>query len=421
MFGIFPFLSYNSGMKIFILFLGLTLMTWGSTWSSYLGPNGNGTAKGEIPALVQKNGPKVLWKAKVGRGCSSFTIGDGRAYTVGNDEDRDTLWCFDAKSGDVLWKKTYSEKLAPKFYDGGPGATPIIDEGLVYNLSKSGRLSCYDAATGDEKWIVKFKDDLSGNMPTWGYSSSPVVYGDVLLCLPCSKKGAMVALNKKTGKTVWSSSNGARPGYAAPVLYQHKGNDAAVVFHGRSVVGYDLSAKGKVLYEYEWRTPYDVNASNPQVLGDLVHISSGYNMGYAVIDVSKPKPEIVHRNRDLPMIFQNCFVEGDDLIGCFGDKRYNTELYRMDFKSGDILWKHSLPGTRGSTAKIGETTVVLTETGMVVFGKAGEKGFTESGRHQFFEEISKKLCWAPLAIGEGKLFARTNQGQVVCLDLTTTH
>jgi outer membrane protein assembly factor BamB len=356
----------------------------------------------------------------VGRGCSSFTIADGRAFTVGNDEDRDTLWCFNAKTGDVLWKKTYAEKLAPKFYDGGPGATPIIDGGLVYNLSKSGRLSCYDAKTGDEKWVVKFKDDLGGNMPTWGFSSSPVVYGDLLLCLPCAKKGAMVALNKKSGKTVWSSTNGARPGYAAPVLYQHKGKDAAVVFHGRSVVGYDLSAKGKVLYEYGWRTPYDVNASNPQVLGDLVHISSGYNMGYAVIDVSKPEPEIVHRNRDLPMIFQNCYVEGDDLVGCFGDKRYNTELYRMDFKTGDILWKHPLPGTRGSTAKIGETTVVLTETGLVVFGKAGEKGFTETGRHQFFKEISKKLCWAPLAIGEGKFFARTNQGEAICLDLTTS-
>jgi len=136
----------------------------------------------------------------VGKGCSSFTIAAGRAYTVGNRDETDTLWCLDAKTGEILWKKTYSEKLAPKFYDGGPGATPIVEEGLVYNLSKSGRLSCYDAQSGDEKWVTEFKDDLSGNMPTWGFSSSPVVYGDVLLCLPCSKKGALVALNKKTGK-----------------------------------------------------------------------------------------------------------------------------------------------------------------------------------------------------------------------------
>jgi outer membrane protein assembly factor BamB len=227
-------------VKLISLFFSLTVLTWGSTWSSYLGPNGNGTATGKIPLSIQKEGPKILWKANVGKGCSSFTIAAGRAYTVGNRDETDTLWCLDAKTGEILWKKTYSEKLAPKFYDGGPGATPIVEEGLVYNLSKSGRLSCYDAQSGDEKWVTEFKDDLSGNMPTWGFSSSPVVYGDVLLCLPCSKKGALVALNRKTGKLVWSSSNVARPGYAAPVLYKHKGQDAAVVFHGRSVVGYNL-------------------------------------------------------------------------------------------------------------------------------------------------------------------------------------
>ncbi len=401
-------------MKSFLIFLLLSGTAMASTWSSYLGPNGNGTAEGMIPAEIQTKGPTTLWKAKIGKGCSSFTIANGRAFTVGNTDDQDTLWCFDAKTGKVLWKKAYQEKLAPKYYDGGPGATPIVDDGLVYNLSKSGRLSCHDFTSGDEKWVVHFKDDFSGNKPTWGYSSSPVVYKDSLICLPCSKKGALVLLDKKTGKLQWQSSNSARPGYSAPVLYQNKGEDAAVVFHGRSLVGYDLSAKGKILYEFEWRTPYDVNASNPQVLGDLVHFSSGYNMGYAVIDVSKPKPEIVHRNRDLPMIFQNSFVQGDDLIGCFGDKRYKTELYRMDFKTGKILWKHTLPGSRGSTAQIGDTTVVLTETGLVVFGKAGEKEFTETGRHQ----VLKKLCWAPLAIGEGKLFARTNQGEAICLDLT---
>jgi outer membrane protein assembly factor BamB len=386
----------------------------GSTWSSYLGPNGNGTAEGQIPLKVQKEGPKILWKAEIGRGCSSFAVVDGKALTVGNKDDQDTLWCFDAATGKVRWKQSYDEKLAPKFYDGGPGATPIVEDGLVYNLSKSGRFSCHDLQTGAEKWVVHFVDDFEGNKPTWGYSSSPVVYGDVLLCLPCAKGGSMVALDKKTGKERWRSTHTARPGYSAPVLCKYDGRDAAVVFHGRSLVGYDLSAKGKVLYEFTWRTPYDVNASNPQVLGDLIYLSSGYGMGYAVIDVSGEKPTMVHRNRELPMIFQNAFVEDGDVIGCFGDKRYEAELYRMDFKTGQIYWRHPIPGSRGSTARIGDTTVALSETGMVVFGKAGKEQFTETGRHQ----ILKELCWAPLAIGEGRLFARTNQGEMVCADLT---
>jgi len=406
-------LQYSSGVKSFILSCFVVGLASAAPWSSYLGPNGDGTAEGNIPVKIQKEGPKTLWKADIGRGCSSFAIDRGKAVTVGNKDNKDTIWCFDAKSGDVIWKKTYDEALAPKYYDGGPGATPTIHGDLVYNLSKSGRLSCHDLKTGDKNWLVHFKKDLKGNMPTWGFSSSPLIYKDVLITLPCAKKGAMVALDPKTGRIKWQSENTARPGYAAPVFYQHKGKDAAVVFHGRSIVGYDLTAKGEVLYEFEWRTPYDVNASNPQVLGNLLHFSSGYNMGYAVIDISKPKPTLVHRDRDLPMIFQNSFLMGDDLVGCFGDKRYDTELYRMDFKTGKILWKHPLPGTRGSTAKIGETIVVLTETGHLVFGKATEKGFDETGRH----EILEKLCWAPLAIGEGKLFARTNKGKAVCLDL----
>ena len=188
--------------KLLPLFLSVGLVS-GSTWSSFLGPNGNGTAEGEIPAKVQKEGPKTLWKAKIGKGCSSFTIADGRAFTVGNTGDKDTLWCFETKSGKVLWKKTYDEKLAPKFYTGGPGATPVIDGGVVYNLSKSGRFTCHDVKTGDEKWTVHFKKDLGGNMPTWGYSSSPLIYGEVLLCLPCAKGGAMVALDRKTGAVSW--------------------------------------------------------------------------------------------------------------------------------------------------------------------------------------------------------------------------
>ncbi len=401
-------------MKIALLTTLLVSLALSQEWPQYLGPNGDGTAEGQIPASVQKNGPRTLWKAKIGKGCSSFAISRGRAITVGNTNDEDNIWCFDAKSGEVVWKKTYSEKLAPKFYDGGPGATPTIDGDLVFVLSKSGRLTCHDFDTGDEKWSVDFKDDFKGNMPTWGFSSSPVVYGNLLLCLPCAKDGALMALDKVTGKEQWKSVNTARPGYSAPVFFKHKGNDAALVFHGRNLVGYDLSKKGEVLFTYGWRTPYDVNASNPVFHDGLVYMASGYGMGYAVLDITGAEPKVVHKNPDLRMIFQNAFMVGDDVMGCFGDKSIEAELFRMDLKSGDILWKHRIPGTRASTAKIGDTFVILSEEGDLVFGEASEAKFTETGRHK----ILGKLCWAPLAIGDGKAFARTNQGDAICVDLT---
>ena len=400
-------------MKIVLLFLACNAIISAQQWTQFLGPNGNGTIDGEISESVQKNGPRTLWKAEVGTGCSSFVISDNRAFTVGNQNNEDTIWCFNASSGDILWKKTHPEKLAAKYYDGGPGATPTLDGDLVYVLSKSGKLSCLMAQDGKEVWSKSFRDDFKGNMPTWGYSASPLVYGDSLLCLPCTKGAALIALNKKTGDLLWKSSNTARPGYEAPVFYSQKGSDAALVFHGRSLVAYNLSKKGEVIFEHPWRTSYDVNASNPLIKNNLVYISSGYGMGYAVLDVSGPKLKVVHSDRDLRMIFQNAYTIGSDIVGTLGDKNFEAELFRMDFKTGKVKWKHRIPGTRGSTLQVGETTVVLSETGSLVFGRATEKEFVESGRHQ----VLSKLCWAPLAIGEGKLFARTNKGQAICLSI----
>lgn len=400
-------------MKASLLTTLLVSTCFCQDWPQYLGPNGDGTVEGEIPAKIQQLGPKKRWEAQIGTGCSSFAISQGKAITVGNKDNQDTLWCFDTKTGEVIWKKTYAEDLAPKYYDGGPGATPTIDGGLVYNLSKSGRLSCHDFQTGEEKWVLSYKDDFGGNMPTWGYSASPLVYGELLICLPCDKGSAMVALDKKTGNVEWKSKNTARPGYAAPVFCKHQGKEMAIVFHGRSIVGYDLSSQGEVVFSYEWRTSYDVNASNPVYHDGKVFFASGYGMGYGVLDIQGNEPKLLHRDRDSPMIFQNAFLVGDDILGCFGDKRRKAELFQMDLETGKLLWKYEIPGSRASTVKVGETLAVLSEDGVLVFGKADEKGFTESSRHQ----VLSKLCWAPLAIGDGKAFLRTNRGSAICLDL----
>ena len=401
-------------MKIVVLTTLLVTFALGQEWPQYLGPNGDGTAEGEIPMSVQRLGPKTLWTAEIGKGCSSFAISRGRAITVGNSNDEDTVWCFDTKTGEVIWKKTYPEKLAAKYYTGGPGATPTIDGDRVYILSKSGRLTCHDFTSGEEKWSASYKENFDGNMPTWGFSASPTIYGDQLLCLPCAKGGALVALDKVTGELQWKSGNIARPGYAAPVFFKHQGNDAALVFHGRSVVGYDLSKKGEVIFTHEWRTPYDVNASNPVFHEGMVFIASGYGMGYAVLDVTGAEPKVLHQDRDLPMIFQNALRVGDHIMGCFGDKRVRAQLFRMDMKSGEFLWKYDLLGTRASTAKIGDTFVILCEDGHLVFGEADEKRFIESSRHKVLDQ----LCWAPIAIGDGKAFARTNEGTAICLSLS---
>ena len=401
--------------RILALAIALTLPVIAQDWPADLG-DGSGITKGAIRANWKEQAPKVLWKKDIGKGCTSWAIVNDRAVVAGNKDNKDTIWCFDAKSGKVLWQHTYDEKLSPKLYAGGPNATPTIDDGLVYTLSKTGKLFCLDFETGKVRWQKHLKDDFGGKAPDWGYSAPPWVDGDHLLVLPCSmKKGAFDVLDKKTGKTVWNTDNVARSGYTQPVIIDYKGTRAALVFHGRRALCYDIEKnKGKILFEHPWRTSYDVNASNPQFLDNKVFMASGYGMGYTVIDVAGSKPKVLHKDEDTRMIFQNSLLVDGDIMGVFGDKGIDAELIRMDMATGKARWKKSMPGTRGSSLLIGEHLVILAETGDLVVGKPTRSGWTELGRIKPLD----KLCWSYLAYSNGRLFARNNDGKAVVLDVT---
>ena len=197
------------------------------------------------------------------------------------------------------------------------------------------------------------------------------------------------------------------------MIADYRGKKTAFVFHGRKLVAYDLAAKGVVLFDYTWRTPYDVNASNPVFQNNMLHLSSGYGMGNIVLDLSGDEPKELHRDRDRRMIFQNALPKEGDIIGVFGDKGMKAEVYRMEMKTGKLKWAVSIPGSRGSALMSGDKLIILSETGELIFGKESDNQFSITGRHK----ILPKLCWSPPAFSDGRLFARSNGGKLVCVSL----
>lgn len=400
-------------MKIvrFLLGLGLAGMATATDWPRYLGPNGDGKVAGELTAEPEG---EPLWTAEIGRGCSGFAVAEGKAVVMGNIDNTDIIWCFDAASGEVLWKYEYPEDLAPKYFDGGPHVTPSIDGEVVYTLSRTGNLFCLSMADGKPVWHQHYQTDFGGEAPTWGYAAAPIVRGDDLWCVPCGDQATVFVLDKASGEVKWKfGDDDVKSGYSAPEFFDYQGRDALALFHGRELVLYDLSDGGKRILSFPWRTTADVNASNPQYHDGKMFLASGYGMGYAVIDVSTGEPEILHRDRDQRLIFQNSILEDGDVIGVFGDKNLPAELIRMDLASGEVRWKVAMPGSRGSCLMVGDTLVVLTETGEVITGKAGRDAWEETGRVKALDGT----CWAPVAFADGKVFVRGNLGKVACLTL----
>ncbi len=389
--------------------------SFANDWPRFLGPNGNGIIENDSQLRLdwEANPPKSKWTHQVGKGCSSFAISDGKVLTLGNQDGQDTLWCFDALSGDLIWKHSYDEPLAAKYYSGGTSSTPTIDGKRVYSVSKSGKLFCLDLDSGKILWQKDYVRDFRGRKGGWGWAASPIVSGDLLFIDPGAKDGALAALDKQTGKLAWKAGND-EPGYATPVFFKHEGRKAIALFHKKALVGYDLEQPGQTLFRFSWRTSYGANASNPHYDNGKFFISSGYGSGYAVIDINRDEPEVLHRNRQLILKVQTSLKIGDRVIAHYGGDGKPGDLTALDFETGDILWEAKMPGDLGNLIAIGDNLIVLADSGHIILGKDAGNQFQEISRHKVLSATS----WAPPAYANGHIYVRNNLGETVCLDVS---
>ena len=202
------------------LTLTLALTLQAADWPQFRGPQRDGvsTEKGLLQEWP-KDGPKLLWTfSDLGVGYSGPAVVGDRLYTCGGRGDADAVIALDI-SGAVP-KELWTAKIGPLFqwkgntWNQGPNASPTVDGDAVYAVGGFGDLVCVSAADGKERWRVNLPKDLGGEVnpigggleePTplgWGYSGSPLVDGDKVICSPGGKKGVLAALDKKTGKVV---------------------------------------------------------------------------------------------------------------------------------------------------------------------------------------------------------------------------
>jgi len=404
-----------------LLFSLISILAFGSLtttradWPRFLGPNGNGIIAQDdaFNADWDSKPPKSHWSRQIGLGCSSFAIAQGKVLTLGNQDNKDTVWCFDSETGKVVWEYTYDEPKGAKYYTGGTSSTPTIDGDRAYTVSKQGKLFCFALNSGEVLWHRDYSKDFDGKRQSWGWAASPVVYGELLLIDPGSKNGSLVALNKFNGDKVWAAGE-EEPGYSTPVIYQRNGTDYAAVFHKKVLAAYNLQNPGEPVFRFPWRTSYGVNATNPHYLNGKFYLGSGYGQGYAVIDITQPEPEIIHRDRERGLKVQTSLLIGDRVVAHYGGDGKPGDLVAIDFESGKTHWEYDVPGDLGNPIAIGENIIVFTDSGHVILGEDTGNEFKELGRHQALLGTS----WSPPAYADGKLFLRNNRGKAVCLDIS---
>ena len=380
----------------------------GADWPCWRGPERNG-ASSEAGWSCQwdTNSLPVLWRASVGKGFSSFAVAGGHVYTMGNADGTDTVFCFAATTGKIIWRHSYPCELQPLSYEGGPGSTPAVDEGRVFTFSKGGHLFCLDAQSGTVVWQKKFElwPLLEGDWKNnWRYAGSPLIMGDRLYM---SLGQAGMALSKKEGAVLWQSPAG-HPGYSSPVPFRAGAVDALAFFSGHAVIGV-AAGTGRRLWEIPWKTEWDFNAADPIVSGGKLFVSSGNNAGCALYDVTVNPPRELWRNKNLKTPMNSPVLWKGSLYG-FND----ADLTCVEWATGVKKWSEPTL-RRGSLILADNKLLLLSEKGKLVVAEASEEAYRPLAQAQ----LLAGRCWSSPVLSHGLIYARNAAGEVVCLDART--
>ncbi len=371
-------------------------------WPHWRGPDWNGTTPEEVPAQWPENGPTVVWEQSVGIGFSSVSVAQGRAYTMGNTNAQDTIWCCDAAKGDVLWKHTYPARLDPQWYEGGPTSTPTVSENRVFTLSKWGDVFCLDAATGAVVWQRDLgSEGVRSNR--WGFAGSPFIYGKLVI-LNAGTTG--MALDRDTGRTVWSTGTNVT-GYATPVLWKHRGQDTLLLFAQKHLVALD-PAKGHEFWRYPFQTGYDVNNTDPIIVHDRIFITS-YSRGCALLQVLNGQPQTVYTNKNLSDHLSPGILQGEYLYSFSGEAHTVTDFRCLHVPTGTLKWTVKDPKF-GSVISPHGKLLILTEKGELQLAEASPAGLRILARSQ----ILSGVCWTPPTLANARLYARNAAGRLGC-------
>jgi outer membrane protein assembly factor BamB len=403
-------------------------------WPKWRGPAGDGIVREnglmtEWPAA----GPTKVWSVPVGPGHASPVVSEGKVYLYTRDEDKNSelLTAYEAATGKQLWQQTnpggFSGEPDPSWF--GTRATPIVEAGKIYTYGGDGQLTCRELTEGKEIWSLNVLKETKANRIHWGSSSSPLIVGDALYVQGGGGAAApvAVAVDKAGGKILWQSEAkglvaskkgakyGAGAGYAAPILAEVAGKKEIIVFGGLAVYGMD-PATGKTIWQEEWATDYDVNASTPIYKEPNLFVTSGYGHGCMMLELSPAGAKKLWESKAMASKFSPVILDRDYLYG-----NSAGALKCLHWPDGKPAWELSKTkseslGEGGTVVRFGDCLILLGERGKLTLGKATPEGFTKvSGVAKIVD--GKANVWATPTISNGRLYVKGLE-ELLCLDIS---
>jgi outer membrane protein assembly factor BamB len=134
---------------------------------------------------------------------------------------------------------------------------------MVYFESGQGVVYCYNGNSGDLIWSEDLLERFNAENIQWGMAESLLIDGDIVYCTPGGRTNNIVALNRFSGETIWTSKGNREPSaYCSPILVEHNNTRLIVTNTAESLIGVDAET-GEFYWSIIQKFIHDIHANTP--------------------------------------------------------------------------------------------------------------------------------------------------------------
>lgn len=347
-----------------------------------------------------ESGPALLWSAEnLGESYASITVAGDRIYITGKFADRGVAMALD-RAGKLVWKTEIGTEHAGNGYP-GTRTTPSYDDGTLFLVSSMGQATALAAATGEILWQVDLLQRFGGKNTYFGLAESPLVDGERVIVTPGGTDASVVALDRKTGETVWATRGlSDSAAYCNPRLVELGGKRQIVTLVAKHLVGID-PADGKILWRHEYPVQYDIHAVSPLTAGRFIYVTHGYDQGGTLFELAADGKSVQEKWKEPELdVHHGGAVLADGRIYGAGS---NKSWHVLDLETGEQL---------ASIRRLGKGSVIMAD-GLLY-------GYTEDGKVHLVNPDPKSFAvissfditqgegqhWSHPVIADGVLYVR---------------
>lgn len=395
---------------ITLLFISLISFLYAQEFAEWRGPNRTGVYN-ETNLLKSwpENGPDLLWNLdSIPNGYASVSVANNTIYTTGRIDSTDYLVAISLQ-GKLKWKVPFGRAWMVSFTESR--STPTVENDRVYVSSGMGDIACINANSGEIIWDIKAIDRFEGKYHRWGISESLLIVDDKVIFTPGGDKTSIVALDKMTGVTKWTSIPlGDFPSYTSPIVIERAEKKIIVTSLSTYIIGVNAE-NGEMLWNFNFGAfsndkGYNNQTNSPLYYDGRLFFTSGYNHRNVMLSVSEDAKRLVFEWTDSVLDVHHGGVVkiGDYIYGANWINNREGNWVCLDWNTGETKYETKW-GNKGS---------IIAADGMLYCydEKAGRIGLAKAIPDEFkiissFEvPYGKGPHWSHLVIDRGILYVR---------------